>query len=165
MALVRWQPINDFSSLQADVNRVFNAFFDQTPGNGGRSGRWAPPVDLVERDDQYVLTADLPGVSESDINIEVEDGTLVISGERKVEHESKGENFYRLERGTVSFSRAFTLPAETDPEQLHARFENGVLELTIPKPEERTPKRVRIEVGDKPQQIEGSEAGSQETNE
>lgn len=158
MALVRWQPINDFVSLQSDVNRLFNTFFESAGNQGaGRSG-WTPAMDLVELDDHYVLTADLPGMTESDINVEVEDRTLVISGERTIEHDRSGENFYRLERATGEFNRSLTLPEGIDPEQIVARFDKGVLELSIPKPETPSPKRVAIQVGDAPREIEGQEA-------
>jgi HSP20 family protein len=157
MALVRWQPVNDFASLQSDVNRLFNTFFDSPhPGGNGRSP-WIPPMDLVERGDHLVLTADLPGLTESDVNIEVEDRTLVISGVRKIEHEDSGENYHRLERATGEFSRSLLLPDGVEPDKITARFNNGVLELNIPKPEAPTPKRVAIQVGEAPRQIEGEE--------
>lgn len=159
MALVRWQPVNDFASLQSDVNRLFNTFFESAgSGNGAGSSAWAPPMDLVESGDHFRLTADLPGLSENDIKIEVEDRTLVVSGERKTRHEDSGENYYRLERATGTFKRSLTLPQGVDPDEITARFDNGVLELTIPKPATPEPKRVAIQVGDGPRQIEGKEA-------
>ena len=158
MAIVRWQPADDFASLQTDVNRLFNSFFDrESRGTGTRS--WVPPMDLVETEDQYVLTADLPGLSEEDVKIELEDRVLWISGERKIEHEIKGENYYRLERGAGSFSRTVSLPEGVDPQKVKARFENGVLEVRIDKPEERKPQRISIQLGDSPAQIEGRESG------
>lgn len=158
MALVRWQPANDFASLQSDVNRLFSTFFE-SPGNGSRRGSsWIPAMDLVERDDHFALTADLPGLVESDVSVEVEDRTLTISGERKFERADSGENYYRLERATGDFTRSLLLPEGVDPDQITARFDSGVLELKIPKPETPEPKRVAIQVGDAPAQIEGKEA-------
>ena len=157
MALVRWEPLREMATLQNEVNRLFGTFFD-TPTTGAVSGngvrRWMPPMDLVETDEHFILRADLPGMSEADVNIEVEDRTLTLSGERKAEHESNGEGYYRLERATGSFARSLTLPEGVDAEQIAARFENGVLEVRIPKPEERKPRKVAIQVGDEPKTIE-----------
>jgi HSP20 family protein len=159
MALVRWEPVRELTSLQSEMNRLFNTFFDSpTPGNGGGVRRWIPAMDLVETDDQFVLKADLPGLNEGDVNIEVEDNVLTVSGERKSEHEDKREGYYRVERSFGSFRRTLTLPEGVDPEGVSATFDKGVLEVRIPKPEQRKPRRVAIQVGDKPAAIEGSES-------
>jgi HSP20 family protein len=160
MALVRWEPVRELSSIQNEMNRLFNTFFDSpTPGNGGNAGlrRWIPAMDLVETDEHFVLKADLPGLSESDVNIEVEDNVLTVSGERKAEHEDKREGYMRVERAFGAFRRSLTLPEGVDPETVTASFDNGVLEVRIPKPEERKPRRVAIQVGDRPAAIEGTE--------
>ena len=159
MALVRWEPARELSSLQSEMNRLFNTFFD-TPtggGNGGAARRWVPSMDLVETDEHFVLRADLPGVAEEDVAIELEDNVLTVSGERKAEHEEKREGFYRMERSFGSFARALTLPEGVNPDGIEASFDKGVLEVRVPKPEERKPRRVAIQVGDKPGAIEGSE--------
>jgi HSP20 family protein len=160
MALVRWEPVRELTSLQSEMNRLFNTFFD-TPttgnGNGGGVRRWVPPMDLVETDEHFVLRADLPGLSEGDVSIELEDSVLTVSGERKAEHEDKKEGFYRLERSFGQFRRSLTLPEGIDAENIAATFDKGVLEVRIPKPEERKPRRVAIRVGDTPAAIEGSE--------
>jgi len=114
-----------------------------------------PAMDLVETADAFVLRADLPGMSEGDIALEVEDGTLTLSGERKDEHEFKKEGFHRVERAFGTFSRSLTLPKGIDPEAVTASFDRGVLEVRIPKPEERKPRRISIGVGDSPKTIEG----------
>ena len=159
MALVRWEPVRELSSLQSEMNRVFNTFFD-TPaagaGNGGGVRRWVPSMDLVETDDHFVLRADLPGLAEGDVAIELEDNVLTVSGERKSEHEEK-EGFYRMERSFGQFRRSLTLPDGIDAQKIAATFDKGVLEVRIPKPEARKPRRVAIQVGDKPAAIEGSE--------
>src|SRR5919202_6005975 len=146
MAIVRWEPLREFGALQNEMNRLFNTVFDTPlPGNGGSTmRRWMPPMDLVETDDHFVLRADLPGMSQDDVNIELEDTTLTISGERKAEHESKGEGFYRVERAFGVFSRSLTLPQGVDPGAVSASFDRGVLEVRIPKPEERKPRRIEI---------------------
>jgi HSP20 family protein len=166
MALVRWEPVRELNTIQGEINRLFNAFFDTPAGAGeGVGRRWLPPMDLVEADDHYVLRADLPGVAEDDVAIEVENDVLTVSGERKAEHEERGEGYHRLERAYGSFSRSLTLPDGVDPEAVHASFDRGVLEVRIPKPEQRKPRRVAISVGssngsDEPATIEGGESAS-----
>ena len=158
MALVRWEPARELSSLQSEMNRLFNTFFD-TPtsgGNGGGARRWVPSMDLVETDDHFVLRADLPGLSEGDVAIELEDNVLTVSGERKAEHEEKKEGFYRVERSYGQFRRSLTLPDGVDADAIAARFDRGVLEVRIPKPEERKPRKVAIQVADSAA-IEGAE--------
>jgi HSP20 family protein len=147
MALVRWDPGRELDSLQSDVNRLFDSFFGSRPGDGIRRQRWVPAMDLVEEDDSLVLRADLPGMSEDDVNIEVKDGVLTVSGERKAEEKKQGEGYYRVERAFGSFSRSLSIPEGIDPEQVSAQFDNGVLEVRIPKPAERKPHRVQIGKG------------------
>jgi HSP20 family protein len=127
-----------------EVDRLFDTFFGAEREQGRR---WIPPVDLVEADDHFVLKADLPGLSESDVSIEVQDGTLTISGERRSEEESKERGWYRIERSFGSFRRSLTLPDGVDPDGIAASFDRGVLEVRIPKPEERKPRRVEITAG------------------
>ena len=138
-----------------EIDRVFDAFFGQT--DQGR--RWVPPMDLVEAEDHFVLKADLPGLAESDVNLEVQDGTLTISGERKAEHEQREKGWYRIERSFGSFSRSLTLPDGIDPDRIEASFHDGVLDVRIPKPEERKPRRISISgtTGNgKPAEVEGT---------
>jgi HSP20 family protein len=152
MTIVRWEPLREFGTLQNEMNRLFDTVFD-APAPGNRTARrWMPAMDLVETGDHFVLRADLPGLSEDDVKIEFEDRTLTVSGERKVEHESKNEGFHRVERAFGAFSRSLTLPEGVDPEAVTATFDRGVLEVSIPKPEARKPKR--IEIGSAPKTIE-----------
>jgi HSP20 family protein len=125
-----------------EVDRLFDAFFGTTETAQGR--RWIPPMDLVEAGDHFVLKADLPGMSEDDVSIEIEDGTLRISGERKAEHEEREQGWYRIERSFGNFNRSLSLPDGVDPDGVTAEFKNGVLELRIPKPEQRKPRRIEI---------------------
>ena len=104
-------------------------------------------MDLVESGEQFVLRADLPGMSEEDIEIELEDGTLTVSGERKAEHEEREEGFHRVERAFGAFSRSLTLPKGIDADAVSASFDRGVLEIRIPKPEARKPRRISIANG------------------
>jgi HSP20 family protein len=146
MTIVRWEPLRELGTLQNEMNRLFNAVFDApvTGGNGGTLRRWMPAMDLVESGDHFVLRADLPGMSEDDVKIELEEGTLTVSGERKAEHEEKEEGYYRVERAFGSFSRSLTLPKGVNPDEVTASFDRGVLEVRIPKPEERKPRRISI---------------------
>ena len=143
MALVRWDPTREVDSLQSEVNRLFDTFFGGQPANGSIR-RWVPPMDLVETDDHLVLKADLPGLDRDDVNIEVKDSVLTVSGERKTEHEERADGFYRVERASGGFSRSMSLPQDVDAERIDASFDKGVLEVRIPKPEERKPHRVEI---------------------
>src|SRR5437764_9858149 len=148
MALIRWEPVRELNTLQSEMNRLFNTLFDTPAPNGGTSGvrRWIPAMDLVETDDGFVLRTDLPGLSEGDVNVELEDNVLTVSGERKSEHEERKEGYYRVERASGSFSRSLTLPEGVDPEGIKAGFDRGVREGRIPKPEERKRRKVAISV-------------------
>ncbi|HEY4280807.1 MAG TPA: Hsp20/alpha crystallin family protein [Conexibacter sp.] len=160
MALVRWEPMREIGSIQNEVNRLFDTFFDTpaaTRGAEGRVRRWVPAMDLTETDDQFVLRADLPGVSEDDVHIELEQNTLTVSGERKESHESEHEGFHRVERAYGSFSRSLTLPEGVDPDGVSASFDNGVLEVRVPKPVQGKPRRIEIS-GRQPAAIEGTES-------
>jgi HSP20 family protein len=151
MAVVRWDPVRELDSLQGDMNRLFDRFFEGRAANG-ISRRWIPAMDLVETDDHLVLRGDLPGMTEDDVDIEIKDNVLTVSGERKTESEDKGEGYHRVERSFGSFSRSLTLPSGIDPEKVEAGFEKGVLEVRIPKPAEAKPTRVQIGTGT----VEGS---------
>jgi HSP20 family protein len=145
------------------MNRLFNTFFEApAPANGGNTlRRWIPAMDLVETEDDFVLRADLPGLSEDDVSIELEDSVLTISGERKAQHEERKEGYYRVERAFGTFARSLTLPEGVNPEAVRASFDRGVLEVRIPKPEERKPRKVAISVGGgAAKTIEGSETAS-----
>ncbi|HZU60113.1 MAG TPA: Hsp20/alpha crystallin family protein [Solirubrobacteraceae bacterium] len=164
MALIRWEPARELATIQTEMNRLFNTFFEPGQSNGGGQTalrRWIPAMDLVETEEDFVLRADLPGVSENDVNIELEDNVLTISGERKAEHEERKEGYYRVERASGSFSRSLTLPEGVDPERVRASFDKGVLEVRIPKPEQRKPRKVTISAGGgAANTIEGSEHAS-----
>jgi HSP20 family protein len=146
------------------MNRLFNTFFDSptagAAGSGSNGRRWIPAMDLVEVEGEYVLKADLPGLSEKDVNIELQDNVLTVSGERKHETEDSRQGYYRVERASGSFSRTLTLPEGVDPDAIKASFDKGVLEIRIPKPEERKPRKVAISVGGAPQTIDAGESAS-----
>lgn len=160
MALIRWEPARELNSLQSEMNRLFNTFFDVPPANGASVRRWAPAMDLVETEDHFILRADLPGLTEGDVSIELEDNVLTLSGERSSEDEERREGYYRVERATGTFSRSLTLPEGVEPDGVEASFEHGVLEIRVPKPEERKPRKVSISVGGGKPAIEASETAA-----
>ena len=160
MTLIRWEPTRELQSIQTEMNRLFNSFFEPTATGNGSSAvfrRWTPAVDVVETDDNYVLRADLPGVSESDVKIEVDENVLTVSGERKASHEENKKGYYRVERSYGHFSRSLTLPKGVDADSINASFDNGVLEVKIPKPEQPKPRKVEIAVGNSAPTIEAGE--------
>ena len=160
MALMRFEPIGELNTIQNEMNRLFNTFFEQPQaGRSGAQRRWTPAMDLVEAGDHYLLHADLPGVGEDDVSVQLEGNVLTISGQRTAEHADR-QGYYRLERSFGTFSRSLTLPEGVDPDQVQARFDRGVLQVTIPKPEQRRPRQVQIQLtrsDEEPAAIEGTE--------
>jgi len=138
MALVRWEPVT--------MNRLFNNLFDTPTGVVSGNRRWIPAMDVAENSDAYVLRADLPGLAPEDVKIELENRVLTISGERKAEQRSEDNGWVRVERSFGSFRRSLTVPAGVDPAAITAAFDNGVLTVTVPKPEQAKPHRVQIAV-------------------
>jgi HSP20 family protein len=168
MALIRWEPTRELASIQSEMNRLFNNFFEPATGGNGGTGtfrRWTPAMDLVETDNAFVLKADLPGLSEEDVKIEVEDNVLSVSGERKASHEESKQGYYRVERSYGAFSRSLTLPEGVEADSINATFDRGVLEVRVPKPEERKPRKVEISVGGGAPAIESTETGAESSGE
>ncbi len=156
MAIIRWEPARELQSVQSEINRLFNTLFEPAaPVANGTARRWIPAMDMVENERDFVLRADLPGLGENDVKIELQDDVLTISGERKSEHEQRKEGYYRIERTSGSFSRSITLPEGIDPSGIKASFDRGVLEVQIPKPVARKPHKVTINVTGQQPTIEG----------
>src|ERR1700751_1284801 len=167
MALIRWEPVTELNTIQNEMNRLFNTFFDHpapTGRGGATSRRWIPAMDLVETGDHYVLRADLPGLDDDDVNVQLEDNVLTISGERKTQHEQHEEGYYRIERAFGSFARSLTLPDGVNPDAVQAHFDRGVLEIRIPKPEQKKPQQVQITLGANPKTIESTETADSKVN-
>lgn len=141
--------------FSTEVSRLFNTLLSGGDNAGGEIQRWTPAMDLVEREDHFLLKADLPGMSEEHVQIEVHDSTLRISGKREAEEEQTERGWYRMERSFGSFSRSLTLPEGVNADAIAASFDKGVLEVRIPKPEERQPRRVEIQAGRAPA-VEGT---------
>lgn len=155
MAIVRWAPARHPYAVQSDLTRLFNSLFDSsTPAPTTAARRWSPATDLIEDEQRYVLQADLPGLGQDDVKIEVKDNVLSISGERTSEHDDRKDGYRRFERSFGAFRRTLTLPDGVDPASINATFDKGVLTVTIPKPEARQPHQVAITVGPEPAAIE-----------
>lgn len=124
-------------------DRFYDDFFAPVTGNVGEMSSWKPAVDIVEKQDRYVIKADLPGVEEKDISIEVKDGVLTLKGERSNEYTEEKDNVYRCERSYGSFSRSFNI-ADVNEDKIDAEYKNGILNIELPKAEQKMPKRVSI---------------------
>ena len=144
--ITRLDPFRGLTSLQDQVNRLFEGTFAQ--GRTGESdlASWAPAVDIYEGQDELVAQVDLPGVQEKDIDIRLENNTLTIRGERKFEKSVNEDNYLRVERAYGSFTRTFSLPNTVNAEGIHADYKQGVLTVHMPKREESKPKQVKINV-------------------
>jgi len=149
MALIRWDPFREMSSLQERMNRLVSDFRTRSPFGEEEmaQGAWIPAVDIYETKESIVLNVELPGVTKEDIALEVKDSTLTIKGEKKLEKNVKEENFHRLERSYGSFTRAFTLPSTVQQDKVKAKFRDGILEIMLPKAEEAKPKQIKVDAG------------------
>ena len=144
-SITRWDPFRNLSSLQDQVNRLFETSFKANADNSALT-TWAPPVDIYETENELVIKADLPDVVEKDVDIRVENNMLTIRGERKFEESVKEDNYLRVERAYGSFSRSFSLPNTVNTEAIQATYKDGVLRVVLPKRAESKPKQVKINV-------------------
>jgi HSP20 family protein len=119
---------------------------------------WAPALDISERKDAYVVTVEVPGVKAEDLDITLEDGLLTIQGERQFTSESSEQQYHRVERRYGSFRRSITLPSQVRADAIEASFEDGVLEVVVPKAEEAKPKKISVRAGGSRQRVEGTSA-------
>jgi HSP20 family protein len=145
--LVRWEPFREITALQNDMGRLMNAFLGQ--GDGETTGRsWVPAVDVWETEGELVYAFDLPGIPEDKISVEFDDGSLTVSGERERAEEVKDDRVYRYERRFGSFSRTVGLPQGVTEDDVKADYRDGVLKVTVNKPESPKPRRIQIGVGE-----------------
>jgi len=143
--LTRRTPNRTLRNLQREVDSLFDRFFDRTGSDQGRSAVWAPQTDLVETDEEFQLRLDVPGMSKEDIDINLQNGTLTVSGERTSERTDEGEDYVRVERAFGTFHRTFTLPEAVDEQNIEATYEDGVLRISVPKTEESTRRQIEIQ--------------------
>ncbi|MDH7500201.1 MAG: Hsp20/alpha crystallin family protein [candidate division NC10 bacterium] len=147
MAIVRWYPFRELTSLQERMNELFDrAFWRGGPEEESLAAAWAPAVDIYETEDKVVLKAELPGLKKDHIDIQIRENTLTLKGEKKFEKEVKEENYHRVERTYGTFQRSFTLPNTVKQEGIEAIFKDGVLEVSLPKAEEAKPKQIKVQV-------------------
>ncbi len=144
--LSRFEPFRRASTLQDQINRLFNDVFER-PSDESNLTSWAPAVDIFETEHELVVKADLPDIEPKDLDIRVENNILSIRGERKFESKVSQDKYLRVERAYGSFSRSFSLANTVNSEAIKADYQNGVLTLTVPKREEAKPKQIRVNVG------------------
>ncbi len=145
MAITLWRQRTPFEGLTRwfdEIDSWFDTgFFPELPDIS-----WRPAIDVEEKDGNYLLRADLPGMKKKDSHIELRDGYLTISGERKAEHKEKKDNYRRIERTYGSFQRTFRVPEGVTEKDIHAKYKDGVLELTVPAPKREEPKTVEVKI-------------------
>ena len=147
MAIVRWDPFRNITTLQDRINRLFEDAFPRSPEmEDDLVCSWRPQVDIYESADGYVIQVDLPGVEKQDVSVEVKENILTISGERKADGPDQEDSYYRRERNCGTFQRSFSLRSLIAPDQIKASFKNGVLKVVIPRPEEEKPKQVAVNI-------------------
>jgi len=146
MDLIRWNPMKEMASLRERMNWLFDdsLFRSDRRSKEVDGGVWLPTVDMFEKDDRLVIKAELPGMDKKDIALDLKNGVLTLSGVRQHENEVKEENVYRREMSYGKFVRSFTLPADSDADQIKAVFNNGLLTIEIPKPEQHKPKQISV---------------------
>jgi len=154
MSLVRWNPArelaawpSDLFGIQREMNRLFDNFFrgDVKDGDLAMSS-WTPAIDIAEHDNEYIVKAELPGVSRDDVKITLESNILTIRGEKRIDKETKEENYHRIERSYGSFQRSFTLPTTVKNDKIDAVYKDGILTVSLPKAEEAKPKQIEVKV-------------------
>ena len=160
MAITRWDPFREVFALQNRMNSLFQDFHRGTGENDFLStAAFVPPVDIYEDQHKIVLKLEVPGLKQEDLDIQLENNTLTVKGERKFEKEEKEENFHRIERRYGSFFRSFTVPNTVNPEGVKANYDAGVLRIELEKRAEAKPKQIKVQVGSTaaaPKQVEGA---------
>jgi HSP20 family protein len=147
-ALTRWNPLSELATLQNRLNRfVRESYIPEGPEEDLTTTSFAPPVDIYEDEHTIAVKMEVPGIDEKDIDVRIDNNTLTVHGERKIEKEEKEENFRRVERQYGSFTRSFTLPSSVDTAQVSARYDKGVLEIKLAKKAEAKPKQIKVNVG------------------
>jgi len=149
MAITRWDPFRDVLVFQNRMNSLFQDFNrNQNEGEAAlTTAAFVPPVDVYEDEHKIVLKLEVPGMKESDLDIQLENNQLTVKGERKFEKEEKEENFHRIERRYGSFYRSFTIPNTVNPDSVKASYEAGVLSIQLDKRAEAKPKQIKVAVG------------------
>lgn len=147
MNLTHYSPARDLLGIADDMNRLVNSFFSKEPRETSLfQGSWSPNVDISEDENNFYLKADLPGMDREDVKVRFEDGLLTITGEKKSEVEKKDVDYHRVERAYGKFERSFRVPTQIVTEKIDAKFDKGVLTITMPKAEEVKPKEIEVKI-------------------
>lgn len=146
MAITRWDPRSTLSTFQEEMGRLIDSFFGPTGREETSLSTFLPPVDIEEKDKEFEISVELPGIKKDDVKISVKDNVLSISGEKKQEKKVDKENYHRIERTFGKFQRSFTLPDYVDVENIDAEYKDGILNITIPKLKESISKQVEVKV-------------------
>jgi HSP20 family protein len=149
--LTGWESVRELSAMQDRMNRMNRLFREsnspEVPEEALTTTTLAPPVDIYEDEHNIILKIEVPGIDEKDIDVRIQNNTLTVQGDRKIEKEEKEENFRRVERQYGSFTRSFTLPSSVDPGQVSARCDKGVLKINLGKKAEAKPTQIKVSVG------------------
>ncbi len=145
MTLVKWEPFRDLMAMQDRMTRLIDETLSRIWKEEVAQGVWSPPVDIVEKGNEVMLKVDLPEVNQNEIDIRVEEGTLVIQGERKFVKESPEANYVQIERPYGTFRRTFSIPRTIDQESIKASYKDGVLRIVLPRKREVQPKQIAVE--------------------
>lgn len=147
MNLIRFNPARDLWRIRDDMDKVFNQFFSRPyEGDDFPEIEWAPRVDIMEKDNEYMLRAELPGLVKDDVKITMQDNVLTIKGEKKEEIKEENKNYHLCERRYGKFMRSFRLPTPVEAKKIDANFKDGVLTISLPKSEEAKPKEIEIKM-------------------
>ncbi len=157
MPITRWDPFREVVSLQNRMNSLFRDLSGNENNDVLTTASFVPAVDIYEDEHKVVLKLEVPGIKQEDLDVRVENNTLTVRGERKLEKEEKEENFHRIERRYGSFYRAFTLPTTVDTEHIEASYDAGVLQLALQKKAEAKPKQIKVNVGTSTKQVEAGQ--------
>jgi HSP20 family protein len=147
MDLVRWEPFEGLSGIPSRINDLFEETFGRLqPPLMAATRTWYPAVDILESKDSYLLRAELPGMKKEDLGVEIKDGVLTLTGERKFEETKDGVDYHRVERAQGKFSRSFHLPQTVKHDGIKATYRDGILEVHVPKAEEAEPRQIAVSV-------------------
>jgi len=146
MEMVRWEPFESLNRIQSRINDLFDETFGRPRLTQPATNLWYPAVDILESKDAYLIRAELPGMKKDDFNVEIKDGTLTLSGERKFEEPANGVEYHRVERVSGRFTRSFYLPQTVKQDGIKAVYRDGILEIHVPKADEARPRQISVSV-------------------
>jgi HSP20 family protein len=147
MSMTRWDPFQDLQSFRDEMNRTLNRWFSREEGDEPTPRRWMPALDVTETENAYQIDVEVPGLRPEDINVTVDQGMLTIQGERRSEEEKRDRSYHRVERHYGAFRRSISLPRDVDASKVEATYDNGLLQLSVPKTAASQAKRIEVKKG------------------